>query len=63
MGRVVLNEQSPGATGTVVNAIHLVVNGIADVVVASAGAGVDSGGSTPAPSPLPLPLPLAPLGH
>jgi len=58
-GRVVLNEQTPGATGTVVNAIHLVVNGIADVVIASAGAGVDSGGA----APLPLPLPLSPLGR
>jgi len=60
-GRIVLNEQTSGATGTVVNAIHLVVNGIADVVVASAAAGIDSGGATPPPSP--LPLPLAPLGH
>ena len=60
-GRVVLNEQTPGATGTVVNAIHLVVNGIADVVVASAGAGLDPGGSSPLP--LPLPPPLAPLGR
>ncbi len=60
-GRIVLNEQTSGATGTVVNAIHLVVNGIADVVVASAAAGIDSGGATPRPSP--LPLPLAPLGH
>jgi hypothetical protein len=58
-GRVVLNEQVPGSTGTVVNAIHLVVNGIADVVVASAAAGIDSGGSTPPP----LPLPLGPLGR
>ncbi len=60
-GRIVLNEQTSGATGTVVNAIHLVVNGIADVVVASAAAGIDSGAATPPPSP--LPLPLAPLGR
>ena len=58
-GRVVLNEQTPGATGTVVNAIHLVVNGIADVVVASAGAGISSGGATTPPAP----LPLTPLGR
>jgi hypothetical protein len=58
-GRVVLNEQTPTATGTVVNAIHLVVNGFADVVIASAGAAIDSGAAAPSPSP----LPLAPLGH
>jgi hypothetical protein len=58
-GRVVLNEQTPGATGTVVNAIHLVVNGIADVVVASASAGISSGGATTPPAP----LPLTPLGR
>jgi hypothetical protein len=33
-GTIVINEQS----GTVVNAIHIVVNGVADVVIASANA-------------------------
>lgn len=58
-GRVVLNEQTPGPAGMVVNAIHLVVTGVADVVIGSAKAGIDSGGAAPPPSP----LPLAPLGH
>ncbi len=52
-GRVIVNEQSPSSTGTTVNALHVVLDGVADLVFASASAGVDSGGST---SPLP-PLP------
>jgi hypothetical protein len=40
-GQVILNEQTISSTGTaVVNAIHVVVTGVADVVVASATAGV-----------------------
>jgi len=40
-GQVVLNEQTISSTGsTVVNAIHVTVNGVADVVVASATAGI-----------------------
>lgn len=40
-GQVVINEQTISATGTaVVNAIHITVNGIADVVIASATAGI-----------------------
>jgi hypothetical protein len=40
-GQVVLNEQTISSTGSVVvNAIHVVVNGVADVVVASATAGI-----------------------
>jgi hypothetical protein len=40
-GQVVLNEQTISSTGTaVVNAIHVTVNGVADVVIASATAGI-----------------------
>src|SRR6266850_1157540 len=53
-GRVILNEQQVSCTGVVVNAVHVIVDGIADVVVASAAAGISSGSSA---SPLPLPIP------
>ena len=39
-GRVVINEQQTTATGTVVNALHVVVTGLADIVIASASAGI-----------------------
>lgn len=40
-GQVVINEQTISSTGTaVVNAIHITVNGVADVVLASATAGI-----------------------
>jgi hypothetical protein len=39
-GRVVINEQPASSTGMVVNALHIAVAGVADVVVASANAGV-----------------------
>jgi hypothetical protein len=39
-GRVVINEQQTTSSGTVVNALHVVVTGIADIVIASASAGV-----------------------
>ena len=39
-GRVVINEQLASPTGTVVNALHIAVDGVADVVIASATAGV-----------------------
>jgi len=40
-GQVILNEQTISSTGAaVVNALHVVVTGVADVVVASATAGV-----------------------
>lgn len=40
-GQVILNEQTISSTGTaVVNALHVVVTGVADVVVASATAGI-----------------------
>lgn len=40
-GQVVFNEQTISSTGSaVVNAIHVTVNGVADVVIASATAGI-----------------------
>lgn len=40
-GQVVINQQSVSSDGTmVVNALHVIVNGVADVVVASATAGI-----------------------
>ncbi len=40
-GQVVINEQSISSTGTaVVNAIHVTVTGVADVVIASVTAGI-----------------------
>jgi hypothetical protein len=40
-GQVVVNEQTISSTGSaVVNAIHITVNGVADVVIASAIAGI-----------------------
>lgn len=37
-GRIVINEQLISPTGTIVNALHIVVDGVADVVIASANA-------------------------
>jgi hypothetical protein len=37
-GVVILNEQQTGAGGALVNALHVIVDGVADVVVASASA-------------------------
>lgn len=52
-GRIVLNEQQLNSDGSVVvNAIHVIITGVADVVVASARAGT---GST-SPSGVSLPL-------
>jgi hypothetical protein len=40
-GQMVINEQTISSTGTaVVNALHVTVNGVADVVIASATAGI-----------------------
>ena len=39
-GQVVINEQPPGSMGTVVNALHIALTGVADVIVASATARV-----------------------
>jgi hypothetical protein len=53
-GRVVINEQNSSPTGTIiVNALHVIVNGVADVVIASATAGISSASTSPLPSPLP----------
>ncbi len=40
-GQIVINEQTISQSGaTVVNALHVIVNGVADVVIASATAGI-----------------------
>jgi hypothetical protein len=39
-GVLVINEQQISGAGTVVNALHVIIYGIADVVIASASAGV-----------------------
>ena len=40
-GRIVINEQQPILpTGVTVNALHIVIDGVADVVIASATAGI-----------------------
>ena len=39
-GRVVINEQQTTTSSTVVNALHVVVTGVADIVIASASAGI-----------------------
>ena len=39
-GRVVINEQRTSPTSTVVNALHVIVYGVADVVIGSATAGI-----------------------
>jgi len=50
-GVVILNEQQLGSAGALVNALHVIVTGVADVVVASATAGTPpSSSSTILPS-------------
>jgi hypothetical protein len=39
-GRVVINEQKSSLGGMVVNALHVIVDGVADVVIGSANAGI-----------------------
>ena len=39
-GLVVINEQQTSPTSTVVNALHVTVYGVADVVIGSATAGI-----------------------
>ena len=39
-GRVVINEQATSPGGMVVNALHIIVDGVADVVIGSATAGI-----------------------
>jgi hypothetical protein len=52
-GQIILNEQHASSGGMVVNAVHVIVTGVADVVLASANARM-SGVSLPPPPPLPL---------
>ena len=39
-GRLIINEHQASPSGLTVNALHLIVDGVADVVVASASAGI-----------------------
>ncbi len=39
-GQVIINEQTVSSTGAVVNALHVTITGVADVVIASATAGI-----------------------
>lgn len=39
-GQLVINEQRTSASGTIVNALRVIVNGVADVIIASSAAGV-----------------------
>ncbi len=54
-GRIVINEQQASASGMVVNALHIVVDGLADVVIASATSGITSSSSSATGTPLPAP--------
>lgn len=42
-GQLVINEQRPSGTTATVNALHVLVNGVADVVISSAQAGIACG--------------------
>jgi hypothetical protein len=52
LGQVIINEQTPGPGGITVNALHVTVNGVADVVISSAHADITC---QPAPPPPPPP--------
>lgn len=54
-GRVVINEQISSAGAMTVNALHVIVSGIADVVIGSAKAGITSSSSTGSTPLVPLP--------
>jgi len=57
-GQVVINEQQTDPSGTItVNALHVTVNGVADVVIASAKAGITSVSTSSSTGSSPLPLP------
>jgi len=46
-GTLIINEQQIGSAGALVNALHIILSGVADVVIASATAGIPpSSGST-----------------
>ena len=50
--QIIINEQTPGPGGITVNALHVTVNGVADVVISSAHADI---ACQPAPPPPPPP--------
>jgi hypothetical protein len=50
-GRVIINEQNSGSGDITVNALHIIVDGIADVVVASAHADITCPTAPPPPPP------------
>ena len=52
LGKVIINEQTPGPGGITVNALHVIVDGVADVVISSAHADITC---QPAPPPPPPP--------
>jgi hypothetical protein len=49
VGRIIINEQTRSGDATTVNALHVIVPGIADVIVSSATAEIHCGGSCPPP--------------
>jgi hypothetical protein len=55
VGRVVINEQSGGPGDITVNALHVVVDGVADVIIASAHADIGCPVAPPPPPPPPAP--------
>ena len=55
-GTLIINEQQIGAAGALVSALHIIVSGVADVVIASASAGAPPSSSSTLP-----PLPAVPL--
>ena len=51
-GRVIINEQTPGTGAITVNALHVIVDGVADVVISSAHADIAcQPGAAPPPPP------------
>jgi len=52
LGKVIINEQTPSTGGITVNALHVIVDGVADVVISSAHADITC---QPAPPPPPPP--------
>jgi hypothetical protein len=53
-GEVIINEQTSAGSGDItVNALHIIVNGIADVIVSSAHADITCQPAPPPPSPPP----------
>ena len=52
-GTIILNEQQVGSAGALINALHVVVSGVAEVVVASATAGTPPSDASSALPPVP----------